>query len=64
MINKIGGIGLKYYDDVPIKEVVLILLTPASLLSHTTVILEKKVREVGLDVQSKLQLLALFWSSS
>ena len=55
---------MKYYDDFPVKEILLLFLTPSSLLPHTTGIPRKKVREVGLDVQSKLQLLALFWSSS
>ena len=64
MINKIGGIGLKYYDDVPIKEVLLLFLTPSSSLPHTTGIPGKKVREVRLYVQYKLQFLALFWSLS
>ena len=52
MINKIGGIGLKYYDDVLIKDVLLLFLTPSSLLPHTTGKPGKKVREEGLDVQS------------
>ena len=36
MVNEMGGRGLIYYDDVPIKEVMLIFMAPSSLLPHTT----------------------------
>ena len=56
MVNKMGGIGLRYYDDVPIKEVLLIFMAPLSLLPHTPGRPGKRVREVGVGVKAKLQL--------
>ena len=56
MFNKMGGIRLIYYDDVPIKEVLFIFMPPSSLLPHKTGRPRKRVREVGVGVQDKPQL--------
>ena len=56
MVNKMGGIGLRYYDDVLIKVVLLIFMAPLSSLPHTIGRPRKRVREVGVGVQAKLQL--------
>ena len=51
-----GGRGLRYYNDVLIKKVLLIFIAPLSLLPHTTGRPGKRVREVGVGVQANLQL--------
>ena len=51
-----GGRGLRYYGDVPIKVVLLIFMAPLSSLPHTTGRPGKRVREVGVGVQDKPQL--------
>ena len=56
MVNKMGGRGLIYYDDVPIKEVMFIFMPQSSSLPHTTGRPRKRVSEVGVGVQAKLHL--------